>query len=232
MRSPTASLVAGLVFTLLVIGAYAAYTLRSVNRMRDMQTSIVDRNRLDSLQLIRIQNDLNSLALAMRDMLDNPDHYALSAWRPALDRIRQNLDDAIAREGALAQGRRSAQETAYLTASFAEFWRACDGVFTLAANRDEAKARELVRNTLQPRQEALTALTARLLIENNDQESRAGAEIGRIYSQIERNAYAFLGVSIALIVITSASLIASNRHLFSRLSSLAEQRRELAQQLI
>lgn len=232
MKSPTVRLVAGLLFTILVISAYAAFTLRSVNRMREMQAGIVDRNRLASLQLIRIQNDLNSLALAMRDMLDNPDHYPLSAWRAPLDRARQNLDDAITREAALAEGRRTAQQTLFLTSSFADFWRTCDNLFTLAASGEEDKAREIVRNTLQPRQEALTALVARLLVENNEQESLAGAQVREIYSQIERSAYLFLGFAIALIVLTSASLIRSNRAVFSQISSLADQRRELAQQLI
>ena len=67
MKSPTGRLIAGLVFTLLVIGAYAAFTLHSVVEMREVQTSIVERNRKGSLQLIRIQNDLNALGLAMRD---------------------------------------------------------------------------------------------------------------------------------------------------------------------
>ena len=35
-----------------------------------MQSETIDHNRLDSLLLLRIQNSLNSLAMAMRDMLD------------------------------------------------------------------------------------------------------------------------------------------------------------------
>jgi signal transduction histidine kinase len=232
LTSPTRRLIAGLVFTLLVIGVNAAYTLRSVHRMREMQTSIVERNRLGSLQLIRIQNDLNSLALAMRDMLDNPDGYPLSAWRSPLARVRQNLEDAIAREDALSQARRAPQQTAFLTSSFADFWRACDSMLDLADRREDARARQMVLDTLQPRQEALTALTARLLVENSEQESRASQEIAGIYTQIERNAYTFVGLSIVLIVLTSLTLILANRRLFSHLASLAEQRRELAQQLI
>ena len=232
MKSPTVRLVAGLLFTILVISAYAAFTLRSVQRMRETQAGIVDRNRLASLQLIRIQNDLNSLALAMRDMLDNPDRYPLAAWRAPLARARQNLDDAITREAALTEGRRTEQQTLLLSTTFADFWRTSEAMFDLAANSREDKARELVRNTLQPRQEALTAMVARLLVENNEQESLAGAQVREIFSQIERNAYLFLGFAIALIVVTSAGLIRSNRHLFSQLSNLADQRRELAQQLI
>ena len=229
MKSPTARLIAGLLFTLLVIGAYSAYTLHSVTRMRQVQTSIVDRNRKGSLQLIRIQNDLNSLALAMRDMLDNPDRYPLVAWKAPLARIRQNLDDAMTSEAALAEGRRGPEQTLYLRTSFEGFWSACDEAF---AAGDEGKARRMVRETLQPRQEALTALTARLLVENNESESRAAREVGGIYSQIESNVYRFLGVSVLLIVLTSVGLIRSNRTLFSRMAGLAHERRELARQLI
>ena len=58
---------AGVLITLVIIAAYAAYTLNSVRRMREVQTTIIDNNRKAALQLIRIQNDLNALALAMRD---------------------------------------------------------------------------------------------------------------------------------------------------------------------
>lgn len=232
MKSPTGRLVAGLVLTLAVIGAYAAFTLRSVNRMREMQTDIVDRNRLGSLQLIRIQNDLHSLGLAMRDMLDNPRGYPIVAWRAPLNRIRQNLDDALRREAELAQGRRSPQQTSFLRSGFDDFWRACDAMFAIAEAQGEPRAHETVRATLQPRQEALTAMTARLLVENNDAESRAASEIEAIFSQIERNAYILLGASLLLISLTSASLIRATRAMFSQITLLADQRRELARQLI
>jgi len=40
---------------------------------------MVDRNRKDSLQLLRVQNDLNSIALAMRNMLNTTKPYPLTA---------------------------------------------------------------------------------------------------------------------------------------------------------
>lgn len=232
MKSPTGRLVAVLAFTLAVIGASAAYTIHAVSRMREVQTRIVDRNRRASLQLIRIQNDLNALALSMRDILDRSGGYPLAAWKAPLQRMRQNLDDAIASEAALAEGSRAPEQTAFLRASFAEFWRACDGMFAYAENREEDRARELVRTTLQPRQEALSALTARLLVERNDQESRGGQQVAEIYSQIETNAYGLLAVSVFLVVLTGFGLVRSNRALFAQLAELAEQRRELARQLI
>lgn len=223
LRTPTARLIAGLIFTLLVIGAYAAYTFRSVYRMREMQTSIVERNRLASLQLIRIQNDLNALGLSLRDMLEQREDYPLSAWKPALTRIRENLDSAIRREAELSAGWRPKDQTLYLRTSFDDFWRTAGEAFLDP---------KLIRTTLQPRQEALTALVARLLVQNSERDSQAAAEAQKIYSEIERNAYLLLGLSIALIVVTGLSLIRANRRIFARIASLADERRELAQQLI
>ncbi len=229
LRTPTAGLLAGLLFTLAVIGAYAAYTLRAVERMRGMQTSIVERNRLASLQLIRIQNDLHALGLSLRDMLDARDGYPLPAWRPALGRMRENLEQAIGREAELSAGWRPREQTVYLRTSFADFWRTVDSVFDLTA---EAAMREAIRETLQPRQEALTALVARLLVENNERDSLAAAEAQKIYRDIERNAYGLLAVSVALLMVTGLGLIRMNRQVFGRVAALAQERRELAQQLI
>jgi signal transduction histidine kinase len=236
MKTPTPALVAGLVFTLLIMGAYAAHSLLSVAQMRQVQTGIVERNRKGSLQLIRIQNDLNALALAMRDMLETgkgkDSGYPLLAWKAPLARMRQNLEDAIRNEAALSQGRRAPEQTAYLRTSLDDFWRACDEMFARAASGDEDNARLLVRTRLQPSQEALAALTARLLVENNEEEARGGSQVSGIYEGIEANAYRFLILSAVLIVLMSYAVIRTNRSLFSQLSDLAEQRSELARQLI
>ena len=69
-RSPTRGLLLGLVITLTAVLAYASYITMQFSGLRKLQSEMVDRNRKDSLQLLRIQNDLNSVALAMRDMLD------------------------------------------------------------------------------------------------------------------------------------------------------------------
>lgn len=232
LASPTGRLLAGVLFTLVVIGAYAWYTLHSVQRVRQVQTDIIDQNRKASLQLIRIQSDLNALALAMRDMLDNLDGYPLSAWSGQLDRIRDNLDDAIRRESQLAGARRDAQQTAYLLSSFSQFWAAVEQMNKLAQRGEEKAARELVRQSLLPRQESLSALTARLLVMNNEAEERAAAEIREIYNGIEHNAYLFLALSLVSVLGVGFATIRSNRVLFDRVSELSDQRRELAQELI
>ena len=80
MRSPTAGLFLGLLITLAAVVAYSWYTTRQISGLRALQNNLADRNRKDSLQLLRIQNDLNSLGLAMRDMLDNDEPYPITAW--------------------------------------------------------------------------------------------------------------------------------------------------------
>jgi hypothetical protein len=47
--------------------------VHEVQQLRDAQTRISERNRLDSLQLLRIQNNLSELAFSMRDMADRTD---------------------------------------------------------------------------------------------------------------------------------------------------------------
>lgn len=216
MRSPTPRLVAGLGFTLAVIGAFAAYTLHSVGRMREVQTDVVERNRRAALQLIRIQSDLNSLALALRDVAENKEDYPVAAWRAPLTRIRANLQDAIDKEQSLTQDR-TPEQSAFLKNTFADFWQATEQLYT------SHQPSVYVRQQLQPRQEALAALTARLLVERNDRESRAATEVSRIFDEIERNGYLFLAVSALLVALMSWNIIRANRQLFEQMAELARQ---------
>ena len=68
-QSPTTGLLFGLIIIVAAVGAYSWYITLQVSSLRQLQRDLVDRNRKDSLQLLRIQNDLNSAALAMRDMV-------------------------------------------------------------------------------------------------------------------------------------------------------------------
>jgi len=56
--SPTLGLFFGLVITLAAVVAYSWYITRQLSGLREMQNNLVARNRKDSLQLLRIQNDL------------------------------------------------------------------------------------------------------------------------------------------------------------------------------
>ena len=232
LRSPTAGLFLGLIITLLAVVAYSAYITVQIRGLRKLQNDLADRNRKDSLQLLRIQNDLNSLALAMRDMLDNDEPYPLTAWSAQFERIRADLDDALTLEEKLAVTRRTPEQREYLGNSLAQFWDAVDRTFALAKAGKETGAREQIRVSLQSREAALSNVVARLLVQNNEAEEQAAQRIAQIYDGVQRQVDLFLGAILAAILLTSLYLIRSNRLLFARLGALSEQRSELAQKLI
>jgi len=231
-RSPTTALLLGLVVTLAAVVGVSWYVTRQLSGLRTLQTDLADRNRTDSLQLLRIQNDLNSLGLAMRDMLDSEEPYPLTAWKAQFARIRGDLDSAIAREAEVATAQRTPEQSRYLATSLAQFWDAADRIFELAGGGHEAEARTQIRLSLQARQAALNTAVARLLVENNASEEQTAVRVREIYAQVQRQIYIFLAATFVVIALTSLYLIRSNRQLFARLSSLSNDRRELAQQLI
>ncbi|HKS81840.1 MAG TPA: sensor histidine kinase [Candidatus Acidoferrales bacterium] len=231
-RSPTLGLFLGLVITLAAVVAYSWYVTLQVAGLRALQSNLVDRNRRDSLQLLRIQDDLNSLGLAMRDMLDNDEPYPLTAWSSQFQRIRTDLDDAMQKEQQLGVTRRTPDQNRYLESSLSQFWDATDRTFSLARDGKEKGAREQIRLTLQARQSALSTAVARLLVENNESEELAAKQVAAIYDRVQRQAYIFLGATLTAILLTSLFLIRSNRRLFAQLAALSNQRSELAQQLI
>ena len=231
-RSPTKGLLFGLVITLAAVVAYAAYIRVQLSGLRELQSEMVDRNRRDSLQLLRIQNDLNSIALAMRDMLDAEEKYPLTAWQAQFERIHGDLDAGLKLEEQFAGSHRTPEQRQYLSQSVAQFWDAIHRMFALAESGRDAEAREQIRLTLQARQEALSTAVARLLVENNEGEEEATARIVGIYDGVQRQLYIFLSATLVTIVLTSLYLIRSNRQIFARLAELSEQRSELAQKLI
>src|SRR5689334_9373840 len=99
--APTIRLLAGLAITLSAVAVYSGFTVLQLRSLEKLQSEIIDRNRADSLLLLRIQNNLSSIALAMRDMLDSGEPYPLTAWQAQFRRIRNDLDDALAREAQL-----------------------------------------------------------------------------------------------------------------------------------
>jgi signal transduction histidine kinase len=231
-RTPTRGLYLGLIITLAAVVTYSAYITRQISGLRELQNNLVDRNRKDSLQLLRIQNDLNSLALAMRDMLDNDEPYPLTAWSAQFQRIRTDLNDALRHEQQVAPVNRTPEQEQYLENSVAQFWDASDRTFALASGPNQTEARTQIRISLRARQEALSTAVSRLLVQNNESEEQAALRIGKIYDRVQRQVYLFLTATLIAILFTSLYLIRSNRRLFAQLATLSEQRSELAQKLI
>ena len=231
-RSPTVALLLGLVITLAAVASYTAYITYQISGLRKLQRDVIDRSRRDSLQLLRIQNDLNSLGLGLRDMLDVSQPYPLKAWAAQFRRVQADLNDALRLEENLSVAHRTPEQRQYLEDSLAEFWVASDRIFALASEGKEAEARSEIRGSLQPRVAALSTAVARLLVANNDSEQQAVEQIEQIYNGVERQVYLFLVATLIAIVLTSVYLIRLIRRLFSHISNLSDQRSELAQKLI
>lgn len=231
-RTPTFGLLFGLIVTLAAVVVYTGYISYQIAGLRELQRDIIDRNRKDSLQLLRIQNDVNSLGLAMRDMLDNTEPYPLTAWSSQFQRIRQDLTDALQREEQLSTAYRTPEQRVYIDESLRQFWGTADYIFSLAEKGRDAEARDQIRVSLQAHQAAVSIAVARQLVANNEAEQQAGQRIQEIYDRVQRQVLLFLLAALVPIVITSLFLIRSNRLLFQRISSLSEQRSDLAQKLI
>ena len=230
--SPVPGLLAGLVLTLLAVVAYSWYISTRISNLREVQTDLTDRNRRDSLQLLRIQNDLNSLGLAMRDMLDNDDGYPLAAWQAQFERIRGDLDDALRRQEAIALAPRTPEQRELLTSAVSQFWEAADRIFALARDGREDEAREQIRLSLQARQAALATAVARQLVLNYEAEEDTARRVQAIYSGVQRQLYLSGAAVVTTILLTSLYLIRSNRRLFAEMAALADARRDVAQRLI
>jgi signal transduction histidine kinase len=231
-RSPTTALLLGLIITLATVVAYSWYISGQISGLRRLQTDLTDRNRRDSLQLLRIQNDLNQIGLAMRDMLDSGEPYPLTAWSDQFARIRADLDDALKRQGEVAVAQQTPEQRRFLANSVAQFWDASDRIFELARNGRADDARDQIRLSLQARQAALGTAVARLLVQNNESEEQTAQQVQEIYTRVQRQVIWFLAAALAAIVATSLYLIHSNRRLFAQLAALSNERRELAQRLI
>jgi signal transduction histidine kinase len=225
-------LLAGLAVTLSAVAVYSVYTVWQLRTLENLQAATIDRNRADSLLLLRIQNNLNSMALTLRDMLDHTEPYPLTAWRAPLGRIRTDLADALQREAKYSPAADSGASRQYLSTSMNQFWDALDRVFALAANGETAKADDILRLSLQARQQALTTAVARLLVQNNESEEHTAGNARDIYRRAERNVYIFLAAVLIVVVITSIYLLEYNRRMFDRVETLSVRRGELAQQLI
>lgn len=231
-RSPTLGLLLGLIVTLAAVVAYSAYITWQVAGLRKLQSEQIDRNRKDSLQLLRIQNDLNLLAVAMRDMIDNDEPYPLTAWSAQFQRIRTDLDDAMRLEATLSPVSRTREQSSSLSSSVAQFWDAVDRVFALAGSGQEKEARAQIQLSLQARQAALSTTVARLLVQNSENEEQAAERIVAIYDRVQRQVYVFLAATLVAILLTGLTLIRWMRRLFARMAELSERRSELAQKLI
>jgi signal transduction histidine kinase len=230
--NPTTLLLAGLGVISAAVALFSFYSLRQVDGLRALQLDAIDRNRRDSLQLLRIQNALQNLALSMRDMAEGSSPYPLVAYQAEFDRTRLDLEDALAKEQELAPAVRTVQQQSFLKDSLTAFWDVMDEMFAAAGEADEAEAKRLLREVLLPRHASISTTVARLLISNNEAEQEAASEIERIYDNVERNTYYFMGAVFVAIFLTGGYMVSRNRRVFREIAQLSEERQLLAGRLI
>ena len=231
-RSPTPTLLFGLIITLGTVVAYSFSISSQIADLRRLEADLGDRNRRATLQLLRIQNDLNQLALTMRDMADAGAGRPLGSWKPQFARLRADLDDALAREAQVAVTPRPPEQARALADSVAQFWATAGRIFELADTGHDEQARNDIRMALQARQNDLSTAVGRFLLQNNESEAQTAQRVQDIYADAQRQVYWFLSITLIAIAATGLYLIHANRRLFGRLTALSDERRELAQTLI
>jgi signal transduction histidine kinase len=231
-KSPTIRLILGLVFTVAAVTGFSSYALHQLSGLRKLQTDTIDLNRHDSLLLLRVQSDLNTIGLKLRDMAEPQVNSAIAEYRDQFAALRSDLEDAIQREAELAPVTRRASTQAQLVDALRQFWETSDEVFAAASAGNEAAARALASTRLSAQQTTLASRVSSLLERNNEAEEHADQKIASIYKGVERDIYAFLAATMLAILGTSVYIIYSNRQMFDQLQSLSRQRRVLAAKLI
>jgi signal transduction histidine kinase len=230
--SPAIRLVAGLVVSLLTIAGVGFYTAHEIRQLRDEQTAISERNRKDSLQLLRIQNNLATLATSMRDMADRTEPYPLVAWRQTFDRLRADLGQALALEQTLAPAERPAAQQDRLQASVARLWSLVDQLFKAAeAGRDE-EAIGILRNTVTPQHLELVGMVSQFLVLNNRVQEEAAGRNREIYERVEREIAALVVVLFLVVAITGVWVIRANQRAFAQVERLSGELRNLSWRML
>ncbi len=198
-----------------------------------MELNIIDLNRHDSLQLLRVQNDLNSVGIKMREMAGGDlDVSAFERYHEDFELLRQDLNRALLYEARRTLVRGQPDRQAELASTLRRFWLTADQVFAAAAAGHQSAARKLAASTLPPIKTELAGRVSALLERNNAADEEADKKISDIYEGAERDIYFFLMMTMLGIAATSLYLIYWNRKFFWQLESLSRQRRILAARLI
>ena len=226
--NPSTRLVAGLLVTVALILAFCLYTVREVASLRDEQTRISERNRLDSLQLLRIQNNLSELALSIRDMAERTEPYPLVSWRQAFSRRKLDLEQAIAAERALAPAVRPAAQQEQLLAVVGRFWASLDQAFAEADAGREDEAIEMLRGNATGQLQAVVGMVSQFLVLNNRVQQEAAQTNRAIYGRVQREIFLLMGALLILVGVTGAYGIRANRRAFEDVRRLSGELRSLS----
>ena len=199
-----------------------------MQQLRDAQTRISERNRLDSVQLLRIQNNLSELAFSMRDMVDRTEGYPMVSWRQTFDRLKADLDQAIVTEQTLAPAERPAAQQERLVSSVAAFWTSVDEAFVQAQAGHEDQTALLLRTTVEGQRQQLVTLVSQFLVLNNRVQEDAAQLNQAIYGRVVREIFILMAVLLVIVGGSGMLAIRANRRAFDQVERLSAQLRSLS----
>jgi hypothetical protein len=189
----------------LIVTAHVVLLARQMSALR-YHSDTIGQSRLEAVQLLRIQADLNQTASLMRDLIADPER-SIAASASQFDRLHKELGDAIAQHTALTD---SPDQKQFLATPMSQFWDEADRMLALARNGHEPEARTLLRLSLQRQHAGLATTTAFMLLDNNEEQGQAAEQLQNAVTNLRRQAIWLPGTALAMLAL-AAILVARSR---------------------
>jgi len=228
-RLPHNRLLAGLAVMLALILGLGLYAASQVLALRHFQRDVLERNRKDTLQLLRMQQDAYALAVSVHDMVGNVPRKPISIWGLEFRRLRVDLNQALQLETQYAPGARLRREQ--LKSDLQQFWTVSDQVFALARRGFEGPAADLVERELDPQRMGIHNLIARWLVENDQEQQAAEQAMETVFHRMLLNFGIATALLLGLGMLVAFWALRANRVAFARISGLAADLDRHARQL-
>ncbi|MEJ2010268.1 MAG: sensor histidine kinase [Acidobacteriota bacterium] len=222
--SPSTRLWVGLFVILSIFLIFVVYSSREIRWLEDFQVNVVQRNRKDSLQLSRLQNDVYLLAISLRDLALTKSRYPISAWEPEFTRLRNDMENAAMLEGRYAVDTQASHDKrVQLRSALADFGRTADRAFSLARKDQNVQARKMIQTELESKRAIISEIVARLLVLNDQAQSDAASRIHSTYESAKLDILLITGILFLLALGTGLYTLEASRKTFAKLHHLAEQ---------
>lgn len=222
--SPSTRLWIGLCIILSIFIVFVVYSSRQIRWLENFQVNVVQRDRKDSLQLQRLQNDAYLLAISLRDVALSKSRYPISDWEPEFTRLRHDMENAAMLEGRYAVDTRASHDKrTQLRHALKDFGQTADKVFALDREGHTAQARTMIQTRLENKRAVISEIVARLLVLNDQAEADAADRIHSTYENAKLDIFLITGVLFLLALGTGLYTLEANKKTFAKLQHLAEQ---------
>src|SRR5579875_1756442 len=122
-RSPTIRLLFGLLITLAAVTGFSWYALDQLSGLRKLQADTIDLNRHDSLLLLRVQNDVRTIGVRLREIAQAPQTAHIAGYRDEFARLRADLEEAVQADARLRPVGSRAGQQVELANILGQFWQ-------------------------------------------------------------------------------------------------------------